>query len=96
MHSLTNERKLPKKWLMDRKCIDFSIQSQHKKNPHGNAIANANCIPVNCFTFIKQQSMGDTAIFFYCSDAVLSYTDKVVSDSYNLFPCYFGGLIISE
>lgn len=81
---------------MDRKCIDFSIQSQHKKIPHGNAIANANCIPVNCFTFIKQQSMGDTAIFFYCNDAVLSYTDKVVSDSYNLSPCYFWGLKISE
>lgn len=40
--------------------------------------------------------MGDTAIFFYCSDAVLSYIDKVVSDSYNLPPCYFRGLIISE
>lgn len=74
----------------------FSIQSQHKKIPHGNAIANANCIPVNYFTFIKQQSMGDTAIFFYCSDAVLSYIDKVVSDSYNLPPCYFQGFISSE
>lgn len=40
--------------------------------------------------------MGDIAIFFYCSDAVLSYTDKVLSDSYNLSPCYFWGLKISE
>lgn len=81
---------------MARKCIDLKFKASIKKIPYGNAIVNANCIPVNCFTFIKQQSMGDTAIFFYCSDAVLSYIDKVVSDSYNLPPCYFQELITSE
>lgn len=40
--------------------------------------------------------MGDAAIFFYCSIAVLSCIDKVVADSYNLPPCYFWGLITSE
>lgn len=36
--------------------------------------------------------MGDTAIFFYCSDAVLSYTDKVSQIAIIFLLAILGGL----